>query len=88
MMKIKRSLQPTDFADSEVRLSDWHYDDFYGCKAVRVWQCKCTNHWFQRHEWMPKTGNETKMDEWIYSGYYRDKEFRSHMKPVNIEDFE
>ena len=86
-MLIRDNFQPTDFADAEVRVSDWHEADYYTHGAVRVWVCRCTNYWFHRHEWKPKQGNQTTMDDWVFYGYYPRKAWAPHMKPApNMED--
>jgi hypothetical protein len=85
-MLLRDNLQPTDFADAVVRVSDWHHADFYTATAVRVWICKCSAHWFQRHEWQAKGRNETTLDDWIYSGYYPHKRWPEHYKPAPQED--
>lgn len=79
---LRGNLQPTDFADAEVRVSEWHHDDFYQFNAVRVWVCRCSNWWFQRHEWARAGANSTEMNEWILQGYYPRKEWPTHMKPA------
>lgn len=79
---LRDNLQPTDFADAEVRVSDWV--DFHGskCTAYRVWICRCTNWWFQRHEWQIEGLNSTRMDEWILNGYWPHRKWAQHMKPA------
>lgn len=87
MSPLKGNLQPTDFADSEVRVGNWHYADFYNANACRVWICRCTNWWFQRHEWAHEGRNSTTMDPWILSGYWPNRKWPAHMQPAP-EDYD
>ena len=82
MPLLRDNLQPTDFADAEVRVSGWHHDDFHTATAVRVWVCKCSAFWFQRHEWQKSGSNSTQMDGWLFSGYHPYKRWPVHMKPA------
>lgn len=77
---LRGNLQPTDFADAEVRVSDWRDFPHQSCKAYRVWVCRCTNWWFQRHEWAMEGRNSTQMDEWILSGYWPRRQWEPHLK--------
>lgn len=76
---LRDNLQPTDFADAVCRVSNWTPHPYYGFSHVRVWLCKCGNHWFQRHEWARRDANQTDLDEWIYSGYSASRVFPEHM---------
>lgn len=83
MAILRDNLEPTDFADADCRVTDWQ--DFEsgrdaGPIAYRIWICKCTNHWFQRHEWQYAGRNSTEIEQWLYSGYYPRKQFREHEK--------
>lgn len=80
---LRDNLQPTDFADAEVRVGEWWHSDFYGgANACRVWVCRCTNWWFQRHEWSFNDRNSTQIDPWILYGYYPRKQWEPHFKPA------
>lgn len=72
---LKNSMEPTDFSDSVCRVSDWVEGDFYSASAYRIWLCRSGYHWFQRHEWARSRKNSSMLDEWVYSGYSRAKEF-------------
>jgi len=81
MPLLRDNLQPTDFADADCRITDWH--DFTGTlgeDAYRIWMCKCGSHWFQRHEWRYTGRNFTDMQEWIYSGYSPRRTWDNHFK--------
>ena len=77
---LRGNLQPTDFADAEVRVSDWHDFNHSGCTAYRVWVCRCSSWWFQRHEWAIDGRNSTRLDEWILNGYWPHRQWQSHLK--------
>jgi hypothetical protein len=78
---LRDNLQPTDFADADCRVTDWTpFKGYNGCNAYRLWMCKCTHHWFQRHEWAYEGRNQTEMDEWLYVGYHHRKEHAPHYK--------
>ena len=48
---LRDSLQPTDFADSDHRVSSWYFADFAGtATGCRVHMVRTGGHWFQRHE--------------------------------------
>lgn len=79
---LRDNLQPTDFADAEVRVTDWRDYPHYGNTAYRIWECRCTNWWFQRHEWAKEGRNSTDVEDWILQGYYPRKQFDAHMKPA------
>lgn len=70
MALLRDNLQPTDFADADCRVTEWvPFDGHGGITGYRIWMCKCTHHWFQRHEWAVEGKNQTRIDDWIYSGY-------------------
>lgn len=75
MSILRDNLSPMDFRDSVCKVTEWYEFGHHGCPAYRIWICQCTNHWFQRHEWQREGKNETKMDEWLYSGFYPRKTF-------------
>ena len=87
-MLLRDNLQPTDFADADVRVSDWRFVEdapewgHTTVTAYRIWVCRCSNWWFQRHEWARKGRNSTDLDEWILYGYWPRKEWDAHMKPA------
>lgn len=81
-MLLRDNFQPTDFADAECRVSEWWHADFHTAKATRVWVCRCSAYWFQRHEWMIEGKNQTEFDDWIFSGYFPHKRWADHMKPA------
>ena len=81
-MLLRDNLQPTDFADAEVRVSEWAPFPHHDCTAVRVWVCRCTNWWFQRHEWAKEGRNSTEIEPWILYGYFPRKQWDTHMKPA------
>lgn len=88
-MPLRDNLQPTDFANADCRVSPWVDFPHYGNRAMRVWVCKCGNYWFQRHEWHREGRNSTELDEWIFSGYYHNKQHAPHMLPAPaLEDTE
>lgn len=76
---LRDNLQPTDFADAVCKVSGWTAHPYYGYESVRVWLCKCGNHWFQRHEWAKAGVNSTELDEWIYAGFSNTRKFPAHM---------
>jgi len=82
MALLRDGLQPTDFADAELRVSEWYHHDFYGrYSAYRVWVCKCGNgYWFQRHEWARTGANSTELDDWLFSGYSHSRKWNAGMK--------
>ena len=92
-MLLRDNLQPTDFADAEVRVSRWvetaalpSWADST-VSAYRVWECRCTHYWFQRHEWMKVGANASDMDGWIFAGYFPRRQFSPHMTTApNLED--
>jgi len=86
-MLLRDNLQPTDFADAELRVSDWHDGDYFNCRAVRIWCCRCGNFWFQRHEWQPKAGNATVLDDWIFTGHYHRKLWSPSMRPAQKPEY-
>lgn len=81
---LKRGLQPTDFADSDCRVSEWREFLHYGIKAYRVWVCRSGMFWFQRHEWQREGRNQTELDPWIPTPI---KRFHEAMMPAP-EDYE
>lgn len=82
-MLLRDNLQPTDFADSDCRVTDWvPFDGHGGVNAYRIWVCRCTHHWFQRHEWAKTGANQTEINEWIYNGYFPRRVFDAHFKPA------
>lgn len=81
MPLLRDNLQPTDFADAVCKVTEWNQytPDFApDLKAYRIWICNCGNHWFSRHEWEYNGRNQTKMDDWLYSGFYRNKKMPDH----------
>jgi hypothetical protein len=84
---LRDNLQPTDFADADVRVSAWRDFDGFNATAVRVWICRCSSWWFQRHEWAREGKNSTDLEPWILQGFYPRKQFDAHMKPAP-KDFE
>lgn len=78
--KFKKEMEPTDFLDSDCRISDWH--NLTPELKCRIWMCKCGFYWFQRHEWHKSDKNHTEKDEWIFTGYSTTKRFRDGLYPV------
>ena len=67
---LRDSLQPTDFADSDHRVSSWYFADFAGtATGCRVHMVRTGGHWFQRHEWSHTGRNSTTLDDWLYLGH-------------------
>lgn len=91
-MLLKNNMQPTDFADSECRVSEWVEPSgapWAGSLVVayRVWECRCSAYWFHRHEWLKQGENQSQMDDWQFYGYHPRRTFAAHMKPApNLED--
>lgn len=85
-MLLRDNLQPTDFADADCRTTGWVHFGHHGMRAYRIWECKCSSYWFQRHEWQPESGNQTRMDEWIFAGYFPHRRWQPHMRPAPRED--
>jgi hypothetical protein len=88
---LKGNLQPTDFADAVCKVSPWvwvdgAWDHAPWIKGYRVWVCRCSNFWFQRHEWARTDRNSTETDAWIFSGHRHNGQFPAHMIPVPEED--
>ncbi|QIG67421.1 hypothetical protein EVB39_092 [Rhizobium phage RHph_TM3_3_9] len=84
---LKNNLEPTDFADSEVRVTEiMPFDGHGGAVAYRIWICRCTHHWFQRHEWFYEDRNQSEFDKWIYNGHHYRKEFDKHLIESPILD--
>jgi hypothetical protein len=87
-MLLRDNLQPTDFADAEVRVSDWVAVEgkpgWEGkmVEGYRVWECRCSNWWFLRHEWARPGRNSTEIDPWILSGYWPRRQWAAHMTPA------
>lgn len=79
---LRDNLQPTDFADAEVRVSTWVEGEFHHFNAYRVWVCRCTNWWFQRHEWAKAGANSTTVEPWILQGFYPRKKWEPHLLPA------
>ena len=83
MALLRDNLQPTDFADADCRVTDWMPFDGHGdCNGYRIWVCRCTAHWFQRHEWSYAGRNKTQIDDWLYNGHYPRKAWDYHFKPA------
>lgn len=92
---LKGNLQPTDFADAECKVSPWvwvegrpEWANSPDIKGYRIWVCRCSAYWFQRHEWARSGRNSTEMQEWIFSGYRPYGRFDPHMLPAPTEDEE
>lgn len=85
MALLRDNLQPTDFADADCRVSSWVDHGHYGVVAYRVWQCQCSSYWFQRHEWQLEGKNQTRMDDWIFSGYFPQRRWQPDMVPAPKE---
>lgn len=69
---FKKHLEPTDFLDSECRLTEWltfprKPSEVHCASAYRVWVCRVGRHWFQRHEWQYDDRNSTQLDDWLYT---------------------
>lgn len=80
---LRDNIQPTDFADADCRVTEWvPFSGYGGINAYRIWVCKCTNHWFQRHEWAREGSNQTDIDEWIYSGYDTRRQWTGYWEPA------
>jgi len=79
---LRDNLEPTDFADADCRVTDWI--KFNEKESYRIFICKCTNHWFQRHEWREDGKNETRLEKWIYFGYHPRKQWQDCYRPVFI----
>lgn len=80
MPLLRDNLQPTDFADADCRVTEWMPFGHAGAEAYRIWMCRCTHHWFQRHEWSYEGRNQTQIDDWIYSGYDPRRQWAGHYK--------
>lgn len=72
---LRDNLEPTDFADAVCRVTDWHPHPHFGMTAYRIWLCNNSGHWFQRHEWAVEGRNQTRLDEWLYSGFSKTRGF-------------
>ena len=83
---LKGNLQPTDFADSECRVSPWVWVSWEAASGYRVWSCRCSGFWFQRHEWARPGRNSTEVEPWIFSGYHPHRRFEAHLIPAPPED--
>lgn len=82
---FKKHLEPTDFADSDCRVTDWlGHGDWHGKEMrYRIWVCKVgKGHWFQRHEWWETGKNSTEVQDWIYSGYHPSRQFEEGDMPA------
>jgi hypothetical protein len=86
MPLLRDKLQPTDFADADCRVSGWVPFEHHGALAYRVWECKCSAYWFQRHEWQIAGKNQTRFDDWLFSGYYPNRRWPVHMQPAPKDD--
>lgn len=73
---LKRGLEPTDFLDSEVRVTEWYDFESADCRAYRIWICRAGIFWFQRHEWLRNGKNQSDMQPWIQTKL---SDFPSHM---------
>jgi hypothetical protein len=81
-MLLRDNLQPTDFADAICRVTQWMpFDGHNGETGYRIWICRCTHHWFQRHEWSKAGANQTEVQDWIYVGYSPRRQFDAHLIP-------
>lgn len=71
---FKKDLEPTDFAESELRVTKWcDFSPDYApyLKQYRIWVCRVgRGYWFQRHEWSRSDRNSTDLEKWIFYGYY------------------
>lgn len=86
-MLLKKNLEPTDFADAECRVSEWKDYPHFNMVSMRVWVCRCTAHWFHRHEWLAEGENQSRLDDWQYYGYFPHKRWEPHLKPApNTDD--
>lgn len=82
-MLLRDNLQPTDFADADCRVTDWvPFEGHGGCNGYRIWVCKCTYHWFQRHEWSFEGRNQTEMGERLYTGHHHRRQHEQQYKPA------
>lgn len=79
---LRDNLQPTDFANAICKVSPWVSYEAHGVSGYRIWECSCGAYWFQRHEWSVPGQNSTKMDEWIFQGYFPRKTHAAHMVPA------
>jgi hypothetical protein len=80
---LRDSLEPTDFADADCRVSPWVDYPHFGNRMMRVWVCKCGGgYWFQRHEWQRTERNSTDLDNWIFAGYWPLRQWGAHMTPA------
>lgn len=87
---LKGNMQPTDFADADCRVSPWvwvtGWDHAPWIKGYRIWVCRCSAFWFQRHEWARSDRNSTELDDWIFTGHRHSGTFAPHMLPAPTED--
>lgn len=51
--------------DPECRVSPWRHVE--GLPPFRIWICRTSLGWFQRHEWQVQGRNSTDMEDWIPS---------------------
>lgn len=88
MPLLKDSLEPTDFADADCRVTDWMPFKGHGdANGYRIWVCRCgRGYWFQRHEWTKEGQNSTEMDQWIFSGYSPFRRWDGHYQPAPKDD--
>lgn len=83
MPLLKNSLEPTDFGDSDCRVTRWMPFQGTTANGYRIWVCKCGGgYWFQRHEWSKEGRNSTELDKWIFSGYSPFRSWDSHLAPA------
>lgn len=86
-MLLKNSLEPTDFADADCRVTRWMPFDGEVANGYRIWVCCCgRGYWFQRHEWSKEGINSTQMDDWIFSGYSPFRRWGTHYLPAPKDD--
>lgn len=83
MPLLKNSLEPTDFADADCRVTRWMPFEGTSPNGYRIWICKCGNgYWFQRDEWSSEGKNSTQMEHWIFSGYSPYRTWGAHYQPA------
>ncbi len=91
---FKKHLEPTDFADSECRVTEWvpfpgKINDVYVYPtAYRIWRCRAGRHWFQRHEWSYPDRNSTSVDDWIYNGSSISYRFNPHERLATDDEIQ